>query len=118
MAGRLNSVADVAEVRIKDLSHDARGVAELDGRVVFVSGALPGEAVTVEYRTGRRRNKRDLQSLEIKSASPQRIEPHCEHFGRCGGCAVQHMNYDAQIEFKQSLVIEAFHRIGGIEPAV
>jgi 23S rRNA (uracil1939-C5)-methyltransferase len=70
----------------------------------------------VELRRGRRRNKYNLEALEIHEASSERIEPECTHFGRCGGCAVQHMSYAAQIEFKQRVVAESFRKIGGVEP--
>ena len=109
-------MSTLTTARISDLSHDARGVAEIDGRTVFVAGALPGESVSVELRRGRRRNKHDLHAIEVLEHSDVRIEPHCEYFGRCGGCAVQHMSYAAQIEFKQKLVTETLHRIGRVEP--
>lgn len=116
MGPGLSQVSDTRVLQIRDLSHDARGVAEIDGRVVFVAGALPGETVRVELRRGRRRNKQDLEALEILSSSVERIEPHCAYFGRCGGCAVQHMSYSAQVDFKQALVSEAFRRIGDVHP--
>ncbi|MGD8324469.1 MAG: 23S rRNA (uracil(1939)-C(5))-methyltransferase RlmD [Gammaproteobacteria bacterium] len=102
--------------QVFDLSHDARGVADIDGRRVFVAGALPGETVRVELKRGRRRNKYDLEALEIRERSSKRIDPECRYFGRCGGCAVQHMSYSAQIEFKQAVVAEALTRIGRTEP--
>lgn len=110
------SSRSVATTQISDLSHDARGVADIDGRTVFVCGTLPGETVSVELKRGRRRNKHDLRALEIHEHSALRIEPGCPHFGRCGGCSVQHMNYPAQIEFKQRVVAEAFRRIAEVEP--
>ena len=107
---------ELTTTRISNLSHDARGVAEIDGRTMFVAGALPGESVSVQLKRGRRRNKRDLHAIEILEQSADRIEPQCEYFGRCGGCAVQHMSYPAQIAFKQSLVAEVLRRIGRVEP--
>jgi len=112
----VSGAANLTTARISDLSHDARGVAEIDGRTMFVAGALPGESVSVELKRGRRRNKRDLEAVEILEQSAVRIEPHCEYFGRCGGCAVQHMSYPAQIRFKQKLVADALQRIGRVEP--
>ena len=108
-------MTELTTAHISDLSHDARGIAEIDGRTVFVAGALPGESVGVEIRSGRRRRKYDLEALEIFEPAASRVEPHCEYFGRCGGCAVQHMTYQAQIDFKQNLVREAFRRIGHVE---
>ena len=107
---------ETVQVEVSDLSHDARGVADIDGKTVFVAGALSGETVSVELKRGRRRNKQDLEALAIHTRASERIEPECEYFGRCGGCAVQHMSYPAQMQFKQRVVTEAFRRIGHVEP--
>ncbi len=116
MEGRLTHSTETRDLAIRDLSHDARGVAELDGRIVFVAGALPGETARVELKRGRRRNKQDLQALEILGASESRIDPQCRYFGVCGGCAVQHMTYPAQVEFKQALVADTLRKIGNVQP--
>ena len=104
----------VVVATIKDLTHDGRGVADIDGRRLFVTGALPGEEV--ELVPGRRRSRHDAELVRIARASPVRVTPPCEFFGRCGGCALQHMSYEAQVEFKQNVVSQAFVRIAGLEP--
>jgi 23S rRNA (uracil1939-C5)-methyltransferase len=109
-----NSDGDVT-ASIRDLTHDGRGVADLDGRRVFVAGALPAEQVLIRPRR-RRRRWADAELVNVIVPSAQRVEAGCEYFGRCGGCAVQHMDYPAQIEFKQGVVAEAFERIGGLAP--
>jgi 23S rRNA (uracil1939-C5)-methyltransferase len=100
---------------ISDLSHDGRGVATADGKTVFVDGALPGEEVY--YRTRRRRRDFDeAELLEIVTPSPQRVDPRCEVFGRCGGCRLQHLSAAGQIEAKQKTLLDNLSRIGSVEP--
>ena len=103
-------VADVT-----DLSHDGRGVAQVEGRAVFVPGALPAERVRIRTRK-RRRRYHEADLVEIIEPSADRVEPPCPYFGICGGCALQHLDYRAQILFKQEVVAEALRRIGGFEP--
>jgi len=102
--------------RIRDLSHDGRGVADLGGRRVFVAGALPEEHVLLRTRR-RRRRLQEAELVDIVEPAADRVVPECEYFGRCGGCALQHLAYPAQIRFKQSVVAEALARIGGLAPA-
>jgi 23S rRNA (uracil1939-C5)-methyltransferase len=103
------------ETEIIDLTHDGQGVADLGDRRVFVAGALPGERVSVLPRRRRRRYE-EAQLIEILEPAAARVSPPCEYFGRCGGCALQHLAYEAQVQFKESVVREAFSRLAGIEP--
>ena len=103
------------DVRIIDLTHDGQGVADLGERRVFVPGALAGERIRLAPRR-RRRQYQEADLIEILEPSPARVTPPCEYFGRCGGCAVQHLSYEAQIPFKQAIVGEALARIAGAEP--
>ncbi|WP_298193196.1 23S rRNA (uracil(1939)-C(5))-methyltransferase RlmD [Metallibacterium sp.] len=103
------------ETDILDLSHDGRGVARVDGKVIFVSGVLPGERV----RLGRRRSHRhfdEAELLEVLTPSPQRAVPPCPHFGRCGGCVLQHLQPQAQLAAKQRVLAENLERIGKVAP--
>jgi 23S rRNA (uracil1939-C5)-methyltransferase len=103
------------DLDVLDLSHDGRGVARLDGKVVFVEGALPGERVRARpTRTGRDFNEAVL--VEVLSPSADRVEPRCAHFGVCGGCVLQHLDPAAQIAAKQSQLLENFRRIGAVQP--
>ena len=99
-----------------DLSHDGRGVASLDGKKVFVRGALPGERVLARL-TGSQRRYDEAETLEVLDASPDRVEPRCPHFGRCGGCSLQHLDPARQIEAKQNTLAQNLARIGKVEPA-
>lgn len=104
-----------AEVDIVDLTHDGRGVARVDGKAVFVHGALPGERVRITHPSVRKDHD-EVDTSEVLSPSPHRVEPRCRWFGRCGGCSLQHMDADAQIEAKQAQLLSALSRIGQVEP--
>jgi 23S rRNA (uracil1939-C5)-methyltransferase len=103
------------EADIVDLSHEARGVARVDGKAVFVADALPGERVLMR-RVGRRRNFDEAVLEQVLRASPDRVPAECPHFGLCGGCALQHLAPAAQLAFKQAQLLENLARLGGVEP--
>ncbi|MFA7443628.1 MAG: 23S rRNA (uracil(1939)-C(5))-methyltransferase RlmD [Lysobacteraceae bacterium] len=104
------------ELDIVDLSHDGRGVGRLDGKAIFVTGALAGERVRVRF-TRRKRKFDQAELVEVLSASPDRVTPRCPHFGLCGGCALQHLDPMAQIAAKQRILLENLERIGQVVPA-
>jgi 23S rRNA (uracil1939-C5)-methyltransferase len=110
-----NRTESLHTVDVIDLSHDGRGVADVDGQRVFVPGALPTERILLRTEK-RRRRTRDGELVEILERAAARVEPPCPYFGVCGGCALQHLDYAAQIAFKQGVVAEALGRIGGVEP--
>lgn len=100
---------------IESLSHEARGIAHIDGKTVFIENALAGEQVEFNYVNTR--SKYDEGVAEnILGASELRTEPGCEYFGYCGGCSLQHMNADAQLEHKQSILLEQFTHLGNVKP--
>jgi 23S rRNA (uracil1939-C5)-methyltransferase len=100
---------------IVDLTHDGVGVADMEGRKVFVADALPGERVEIVLRK-RRRKLQEADLKRVLEPSPSRVQPQCEYFGRCGGCALQHLAHPAQVSFKQRVVAETLKRIGRVEP--
>lgn len=100
---------------IDSLSHDGRGVAHLDGKAIFIHGALPGEEVMFTYTRKQRRYDEGVVSKVLK-ASEDRVEPKCEYFGLCGGCSLQHFSPSAQIAAKQTSLMDAFERIGKVKP--
>ena len=100
---------------IVDLTHDGVGVADIGGRKVFVADALPGERVEVVLRK-RRRKLQEADLVRVLEPSPSRVQPECEYFGRCGGCALQHLAHSEQVSFKQRVVAETLKRIGRVEP--
>jgi len=105
----------VVTATIVDLTHDGVGVADLDGKRIFVADALPGERVEIALRK-RRRKMQEAELVRVLEPSPSRVAPECEYFGRCGGCALQHLEHAAQVPFKQQVVAEALKRIGNVEP--
>ena len=97
------------------LSHDGRGVARVEGKVVFIDGALPGEEVSFRYT--RKRGRFDEGEVEtIHTASPDRVVPRCPHVRTCGGCSLQHMAPAAQIEGKQQALLEQLEQAIGCVP--
>lgn len=95
-------------------SHDGRGIAEKDGRVVMVSQALPGEQVVARIEKGNTRLWQG-RTLDVITASEQRIKPECSHFGRCGGCQMQHVGHAGQLEIKQQAIADHFRRNGMVD---
>ncbi len=114
MAG--NKRDELLDLDIADLSHDGRGVARRDGKAVFVTGALPGERVRAKL-VRKHRQFDEAAVVEVRTASPDRVEPRCPHFGVCGGCVLQHLAPAAQIAAKQHTLLENLARIGQVEPA-
>jgi 23S rRNA (uracil1939-C5)-methyltransferase len=112
---RKNQVPREFEVEVTGLLHDGRGVGRVEGKAVFVSGALPGELVRVR-QTGRNKSFDEGETLEVLRASPHRIAPRCPHFGVCAGCVLQHLGQAQQIAAKQLVLEENFARIGHVEP--
>lgn len=98
-----------------DLAHDGRGVARIDGKAVFVDGALPGERVRL--RVFKRRRQLDEAGLvDVLIASPDRVVPACAHFGVCGGCSLQHLSAPAQLAAKERQLLDNLERIGRVRP--
>ncbi len=105
---------DPIECQITGLSHEGRGIARAEGKTQFVDGALPGETVRAIY-VDKRSKFDELKTVEVLSASPERVTPPCEHAELCGGCSLQHMDTQAQIEFKQGVLQEQFKHFGNLQ---
>lgn len=96
-------------LHIDNLTSDGQGVARRQRDVYFVAGALPGETVEVSLQ-GRRKQVWQTRLLRVVEAAEQRVNARCPHYQRCGGCDIQHMDYDAQVAFKQQRVVREFER--------
>ncbi|MDO6747151.1 23S rRNA (uracil(1939)-C(5))-methyltransferase RlmD [Gilvimarinus sp. 1_MG-2023] len=95
--------------------HDGRGLARHQGQAVFVSGALDSEQVEARW-TKRQSRFSEARLLQVLSPSPQRVEPACKHYGRCGGCQLQHASHAHQLEIKQNSVLDQLARAGAPAP--
>jgi 23S rRNA (uracil1939-C5)-methyltransferase len=107
-------VGDVVDVDIEKLVYGGDGFARVDGRALFVPFAAPSERVRVRVTRVERSLARGVVDA-ILAPSPDRRAPPCEHFGTCGACQLQHLEYRAQLTVKAELVREALRRIGKIE---
>ncbi|MGB8339304.1 MAG: 23S rRNA (uracil(1939)-C(5))-methyltransferase RlmD [Burkholderiales bacterium] len=102
-------------VTIESLDQEGRGIAHHDGKVIFIEGALIGEQVT--YQSYRKKpNYEFAQVKEIQRHSVIRTEPGCRHFNICGGCAMQHVEHNAQVAVKQRVLEDSLAHIGKVEP--
>jgi len=108
-------LGEILEADVVDLAHDGRGIARVEGKAVFIEGALPGERV--RFRVFKRRRQLDEAGLvEVLRPSPDRVIPKCAHFGICGGCSLQHLAPAAQLAAKQRQLLDNLERIGRVVP--
>jgi 23S rRNA (uracil1939-C5)-methyltransferase len=103
------------EAQVESLTHDGRGLTHIDGKAVFLSGALAGERVLFRYTRAQRRYDEGLVT-EVLEPAAERVLPRCASFGICGGCSLQHMDPVAQIAAKQEILADVLRRIGKVEP--
>jgi len=116
LSGRTRRIDSAIEetATVAALTRDGEGIVR-GGKTVFVAGALPGE--TIRFRRTRRRRQHDeAELLEVLVSSPVRVAPRCAHFGVCGGCALQHLSPDSQIEAKQTELRDNFERVARVAP--
>jgi len=101
-------------LEVFDMADEGKAVARHEGLIVFIDKAVPGDIVDVMVK---KKHKSFLEADVVKLITPSssRITPFCKHFGICGGCKWQHMDYDAQLRFKAKLVSDALQRLGKIE---
>jgi 23S rRNA (uracil1939-C5)-methyltransferase len=100
---------------IESLDHEGRGVAHVDGKAVFIEGALPTERVT--YEPSRRKKFFDTGKLvSIQRSAPERVAPRCRFYDICGGCAIQHADPALQVAAKQRVLEDNLARIGRVTP--
>jgi 23S rRNA (uracil1939-C5)-methyltransferase len=103
------------DILLEKLTYGGEAMGRLpDGRAVFVPFGLPGEHVRVEL-TEDKKNFARGKLLEILEASPERIDPKCKHFGKCGGCHYQNLPYEKQLQAKTEILRDQLQRIGKIE---
>ena len=101
-------------LEVVDLSHEGQGIAKMDGRAVFIDGALPGETVEVQLLQ-KRKGVQEARLVQVIAPSVERVEPKCLHYAMCGGCVQQHLDSSSQLAYKQSQLLENFARIAKVE---
>ncbi|MES2133043.1 MAG: 23S rRNA (uracil(1939)-C(5))-methyltransferase RlmD [Bacteroidota bacterium] len=104
----------VENANIVDISSEGKSVAKVEGMVIFVDGGVPGDVADVMI-TRKKNNYAEGHIVTLKKPSANRIEPVCRHFGSCGGCKWQHLDYATQLVFKQKTVSDALTRIGKLD---
>ena len=119
-------MSKIIDFRIEDMLEDGRAFGRCEGLAVFVSGgcvlsdgsavagAVPGDLVRAEI-TKEKKNSAEARLLEIVEPSTERVRAECPHFGKCGGCALQELSYEAQCELKAEQVRAKLTRLGGLE---
>ncbi len=108
----VNPIAE--NVEAIDIGEGGRAVIRHNNKVIFVKGLVPGDIANVEILKSKRKHS-DARLLKLVTPSPLRVTPQCQHFGSCGGCSWQNLDYKSQLEFKQKQVEAAIQRIGGVQ---
>ena len=112
--GKIKKNIFVENAEIVDISSEGKSVAKVDGMVIFVDGGVPGDVADVMI-TRKKNSYAEGHIVTLKKESENRIKHQCEHFGTCGGCKWQHLNYETQLFFKQKTVSDALTRIGKLD---
>ncbi len=102
------------DVLVETMAAEGKCIAKLEGQVIFISGGAPGDIVDIEL-TKIKTSFLEGRVTSIRQLSPNRVNPFCEHFGMCGGCSWQHINYKTQLQYKHQQVIDNLERIGGLQ---
>lgn len=105
---------DIVELSIESTGFEGKSVARVNGLVVFVEGAVEGDVVRAKILKTKKKHA-EAKVVEVITPSSKRTTARCKYFGTCGGCKWQHVNYNAQLQFKQQHVVDAIERIGGMK---
>ena len=103
-------------LRLASMTYGGDAFGRAGGKAIFAPGGIAGELVRAEIVEERGRFAR-ARLVEVIEPAPERVQPRCPHFGECGGCAWQHIDYGAQLRFKAEIVREQLRRIGKIKSA-
>ncbi|WP_114782401.1 23S rRNA (uracil(1939)-C(5))-methyltransferase RlmD [Botryobacter ruber] len=104
----------IEQIRIEEMVAEGKCLARHNNMVIFVDGVAPGDVVDVQP-TKKKKNFMEGKPVRFHAYSELRVEPFCEHFGLCGGCKWQHLDYDTQLFFKQKQVKDNLERIGKVQ---
>jgi 23S rRNA (uracil1939-C5)-methyltransferase len=111
---KAGTVTIITDLSIIDIAEEGKGVAKADELVIFVEKAVPGDVVDVRL-VKKKKNFAEAVIEQLHQKSELRTDPFCQHFGTCGGCKWQHMEYDAQLKFKYKNVEAALQRLAKID---
>lgn len=114
--GRKTKKYTVHNLQIQDITSDGKCLARDDNKVIFVKNVAPGDLVDVQVYKDKK-NFAEASPINFISYSDKRTEPVCDHFGVCGGCKWQHVQYDTQLFYKEKQVKDAIERIAKVEKA-
>lgn len=104
----------IGDIVVETMAAEGKCVGHIDGKVIFLQGGAPGDVVEAEiYKI--KSSYLEGRVTAIQQLSPDRAIPFCQHFGTCGGCSWQHINYKTQLYYKQKQVSDNLERIGGLE---
>jgi 23S rRNA (uracil1939-C5)-methyltransferase len=106
--------SDIVELWINRMAYGGKGIAHLDGLVVFVDGAIPGDRVMARV-VSKKKDYAEAKLEELLDPSPDRINAPCPYSGYCGGCTFQHLRYEKQLEYKKGHIRDSISRIGAID---
>ena len=104
----------IVDLKIADVAFGGKGVARENGKAVFVPYTIEGETVSVEI-VREKKQFAEAELVDVKESSPHRVAPECPYFGRCGGCAYQHIDYEHQLAIKWRQVRDVLQRIGKLK---
>ncbi|MBL7213991.1 MAG: 23S rRNA (uracil(1939)-C(5))-methyltransferase RlmD [Desulfobacteraceae bacterium] len=107
---------ETVELAIDKMAYGGRGIGRLDGFVVFVRGAMPGDKIRARIYK-KKKDYAEANIVQLLDSSSDRIEAPCPYFGYCGGCQWQNVVYERQLEYKKALISEPLERIGGLRNA-
>src|SRR5262245_898752 len=106
----------LVDLKIQDVAFGGKGVAREQGKAVFIPYTIEGELVSAEI-VREKKQFAEAELVEVRHRSPNRVAPQCPYFGRCGGCAYQHIDYQHQLAIKWRQVRDALQRIGKLKDA-
>jgi 23S rRNA (uracil1939-C5)-methyltransferase len=106
----------IVDLQIEDIAFGGKGVGRDHGKAVFVPFTIDGEPISAKI-TREKKQWAEAEVVDVQKPSSHRVEPPCPYFGRCGGCAYQHIDYPHQLEIKSRQVRDVLQRVGKIKDA-
>jgi len=106
--------SDIVELCIDRVAYGGKGIARMDGLVVFVKGTVPGDRVMARI-VRKKKDYAEAKLEELLDPSTDRINAPCPYSGYCGGCSFQHLRYEKQLDYKKGHIIDSIARIGAVD---